>query len=103
MYKKINCPNYWDFRGVITNWSSTQIENLIDLDVQLNVILRQYLPYKFILKIQPSLLDSINSNFEEDLQVSCVSKKDKRKEVENKLSNEYKLVLFILKRIVTFQ
>ena len=53
-------------------------------------------PHKFILRIQPSLLDSINSNFKEDLQVSCASKKDERKEVENKLSNEYKL-LFILK------
>ena len=42
-------------------------------------LLKRY--YKFALKIQPSLLGSINSNFREDPQISCVSKKDEREEV----------------------
>ena len=38
---------------------------------------------------QPSLLGSTNSNFKENPQVSCVSKKDEKEEVEKKLPNEY--------------
>ena len=38
---------------------------------------------------QPSLLGSTNRNFEENPQVSCVSKKDEKEEVEKKLPNEY--------------
>ena len=49
--------------------------------------------YKFVHRIQPSLLDSINSNFEENPHVSCVFKKDEREEVEKKLLNEYEPLL----------
>ena len=45
---------------------------------------------------QPSLLGSTNSNFEENPQIYCISKKDEREEVEKKLQNEYK-PLFISK------
>ena len=57
--------------------------------------------YKFVLKIQPNLLGSINSNFDEDPQVSCVSKKNENEEVEKKLSNIYK-PLFKPKRLWPF-
>ena len=42
-----------------------------------------------------------NSNFGKDPQVSCISKKDERKEVEKKLPNEYE-PLFILKWLWSF-
>ena len=80
---------------------------LNNLEAQLNVILRQYLPhtqellkdyYKFVPRIQPSILGFANSNFGKDIQVSCVSKKDEREEVEKKLPNEYE-PLFIPKRL----
>jgi len=53
------------------NEYNKQTEIMIDLEAQLNVILRQYLSYtkvakefyKFVPKIQPSLLGSTNSNF----------------------------------------
>ena len=45
---------------------------------------------------QPSLLSSTNSNFGENPQIYCISKKDEREEVEKKLQNEYK-PLFISK------
>ena len=45
---------------------------------------------------QPSLLGSTNSNFGENPQIYCISKKDEREEVEKKLQNEYK-PLFISK------
>ena len=52
--------------------------------------------YKFVPTTQPTLLGFTNSNFGEDPQVSCISKKDEREEVEKKLTNEYE-PLFILK------
>ena len=48
---------------------------------------------QFILLIVSSLT---NSNFKENPQVSCVSKKDEKEEVEKKLPKEYE-PLFILK------
>ena len=57
--------------------------------------------YKFGHKIQLSLLGSANSNFGEDPQVSFTSKKDERKEVGKKLSNEYE-PLFIPKGLWPF-
>ena len=59
-------------------------------------LLKRY--YKFVPKIQPNLLGFTNDNFRENPQVSCISKKNKKEEVEKKLPNEYKL-LFILKRL----
>ena len=50
---------------------------------------------------QPSLLGFTNSNFEENPQISCVSKKDEKEEVEKKLPNEYEL-LFIPKCLWLF-
>ena len=52
--------------------------------------------YKFVPTTQPTLLGFTNTNFGEDPQVSCISKKDEKEEVEKKLANEYEL-LFILK------
>ena len=52
--------------------------------------------HKFVPRILPNLLGSTNSNFGENLQISCVSKKDEREEIEKKLTNEYEL-LFIPK------
>ena len=52
--------------------------------------------HKILHMTQPSLLGSTNSNFKENPQVSCVSKKDEKEEVEKKLPNEYE-PLFILK------
>ena len=40
--------------------------------------------------MQPSLLGFINSNFDKDPQVSCISKKNENEEVEKNLSNVYK-------------
>ena len=42
-----------------------------------------------------------NNNFREDPQVSCVSKKDEKEEVEKKLTNEYE-PLFIPKGLWPF-
>ena len=50
---------------------------------------------------QPSLLGSTNSNFKENPQVSSVSKKDEKEEVEKKLPNEYE-PLSILKCLWLF-
>ena len=78
---------------------------MIDLEAQLNVILRQYCPltqellkgyYKFFRMIQLNLLGSTNSNFGEDPYVFCVFKKDEKEEVEKMLPNEYE-PLFIPK------
>ena len=51
--------------------------------------------YKFVPRIQPSLLGFTNSNFGEDSQVSCVSKKDEKEEIEKKLPNEYEHYLYL--------
>ena len=49
-----------------------------------------------MLGIQLNLLNSTNRNFGKDLQVSSISKKDKREEVKKKVKNEYE-PLFIPK------
>ena len=51
--------------------------------------------YKFVPRIQPSLLDFTNNNFREDSQVSRVSKKDEKEEIEKKLPNKYKHYLYL--------
>ena len=57
-------------------------------------LLKSY--YKFVSKVQPSILGSTNSKFGKDPQVFCVFKKDEREEVEKKLPNKYE-PLFIPK------
>ena len=52
--------------------------------------------HKIFPMTQPSLLGSTNSNFGENPQIYCISKKDEREEVKKKLRNEYK-PLFISK------
>ena len=58
--------------------------------------------FHYLTKKKKKKIQVTNSNFEENPQVSCVSKKDEREEVENKLPKEYE-PLFIPQRIMTLQ